>query len=83
MPVGRSFGLAYSQAQDDQRTKVRNLWYFEIAFKSSNEAKYWLLAIQGYSVKNKLEAGEILKEVVEVSKIIGSSVLTIKGKKTF
>jgi four helix bundle protein len=54
--------------------------YFQIALKSANETKFWLLVIKEYSPDNAKEAQEILNEVIEVSKIIGSSILTLKGK---
>jgi len=59
--------------------------YFEIALKSSNEAKYWLFLVKEVVSDNGLknEAETYLKEVDEVSKILGSSVLTLKGKKSF
>ena len=57
--------------------------YFEIALKSSNEAKYWYLLIIE-TVKSKAlkeDDKKLLKEADEISRIIGSSVLTLKGKK--
>jgi len=56
--------------------------FFEIALKSANETKYWLILMKELSVdKNRID--ELLKEADEISKIIGSSVLTLKGKKSF
>ena len=54
--------------------------FFEIALKSANETKYWLILIKEL-VSDKNKAEELLAEVDEISKIIGSSVLTLKGKK--
>jgi four helix bundle protein len=69
-----------AKASSSKRDYIR---FFEIALKSSNEAKYWYMLIIE-TVKNiKLEdkAQILLKEADEISRIIGSSVLTLKGKK--
>ena len=57
--------------------------FFEIALKSSNETKFWLLVIKDYNLESKIkkEANQLLKEVVEVSNIIGSSILTLKNRR--
>jgi len=59
--------------------------FFEIALKSANEAKYWFIVIMETVKSNTLnsEAGKLLKEADEISRIIGSSVLTLKGKRNF
>jgi four helix bundle protein len=64
-------------------SKREYIKYFEIALKSANEAKYWYLVIIEIvsSTKLKNEATILLKEADEISKIIGSSVLTLKGKR--
>jgi len=56
------------------------LHFFEIALKSANETKYWLIVIKEHSSEYIEEANNILQEVEEISKIIGASVLTLKGK---
>lgn len=55
--------------------------FFEIALKSANETKYWLVVIREYSKELRVEANSILDEVDQVARIIGSSVLTLKGKR--
>src|SRR3989344_8056055 len=50
------------------------LHFFEIALKSANETKYWLLVLIEVVTQHKQEAEKI-------SKILGASVLTLKGKK--
>ena len=55
--------------------------FFEIALKSANETKYWLVVIREYSSDARQEANAILDEVDQVARIIGSSVLTLKGKR--
>jgi four helix bundle protein len=55
--------------------------FFEIALKSANETKYWLLVIKEITKLNKTEAEEILKETIEVANIIAKSIMTLKSKK--
>ena len=57
------------------------LRFFEIALKSANETKYWLILIRESMPEFKEKAINLLKEADEISKIIGSSVLTLKGKR--
>ncbi|RYD59327.1 MAG: four helix bundle protein [Sphingobacteriales bacterium] len=55
--------------------------YYEIALKSSNETKYWFCIIRdGFEVKDEV-LKELLKECDEISKILASSILTIKASK--
>ena len=56
--------------------------YFDIALKSANETKYWLCLLRDlneFKYKAKLE--EILKETIEISNILASSLLTMRNKK--
>jgi len=64
-------------------SKKDYLKFFEIALKSANESKYWFLLIREAvtDITLKTEANELLKEADEISKVLGSSVLTLKGKK--
>jgi len=57
------------------------LRFFEIALKSANETKYWLILVKESQPEFKLETEELLKEVDEISRIIGASILTLKGKR--
>ena len=59
--------------------------FFEISLKSANEAKYWLMLVIETQKDDGIEktAKVLLEETDEVSKIIGSSVLTLKGKNKF
>lgn len=56
--------------------------YFQISLKSANETKYWLALLKEL-VTDKPKMEGIIKETDEISKIIGSSILTMKGKKSF
>jgi four helix bundle protein len=56
--------------------------FFEIALKSANETKYWLVLVKEIvSEQYKKEIDRLLNEVIEISNIIASGVLTMKGKK--
>jgi four helix bundle protein len=57
--------------------------FYEIALKSANETKYWLGLLRDATETDKTKIEEPLKEVQEISNILGSSLLTMKGKKRF
>ena len=57
--------------------------FYEIALKSSNETKYWLCLLRDSYRELKPKSEDLLKEAVEISNMIGSSVLTLKGKRKF
>ena len=62
-------------------SKLDFLKYFQIALKSANETKYWLILIKESSPLFREKSDKLLKETDEISKIIGSAILTMKGKK--
>lgn len=55
--------------------------YFQIALKSANETEYWLNLLKDCEliIPNKIDPP--INEVREISKMLGSSLLTMKGKK--
>lgn len=57
--------------------------YFEIALKSANETKYWLIVIKETMPDFKEETNKLLREASEISNIIASGILTMKGRKKF
>ena len=57
--------------------------FYEIALKSANETKYWLYLLRDSYGEIKPTCDELLKEVVEISNMLGSSILTLKGKNKF
>jgi four helix bundle protein len=57
--------------------------FYEIALKSSNEVKYWICLLRDSYSELKIQSEELLKEAIEISNMIGSSVLTLKGKKKY
>lgn len=50
------------------------------ALKSGNETKFWLALSNEIASIHKLEIDSLLKEVDELTKILGSSIATLKGK---
>ncbi len=56
--------------------------YFDIALKSANETKYWLCLLRDLNNNaDKAKIGMILKETIEISNILASSLLTMRNKK--
>jgi len=55
--------------------------FFQIALKSANETKYWLLLIRESSPKFRTLVQKLLSEINKLSKIIGAGILTMKGKR--
>ena len=55
--------------------------YFHHSLKSANESKVWVSILRDTGNGEKEEANAILAELSEISKIFGSSVLTLKGKR--
>lgn len=55
--------------------------YFQIALKSANESKYWLAMLKELLPGHTNTIDAFIEEVNEMAKIIGSSVLTMKGKR--
>jgi len=54
--------------------------FFTHALKSSNESKVWLTLLRDTNKGEQIEINWLLDELVEISNIIASSVLTLKGK---
>lgn len=57
--------------------------FFSYALKSANESKFWLGLLRDAKKANKNEVDKLLKETIEIANILGSSILTLKGKKKF
>lgn len=55
--------------------------FFNHALKSANETKVWLALLRDTDNGDKEEIAYLLKEVTEISNILGSSILTLRGKK--
>lgn len=57
--------------------------FYEISLKSANETKYWLALLRDSYKQLEAQCKKLLDEADEISKMLGSSVLTLKGKKKF
>ena len=64
-------------------SKKEFIKYYAIALKSANETQYWLCLLRDSELVNKDTVVPILQEVTEISRMLGSSLLTMKGKKRF
>lgn len=51
------------------------------ALKSANETRYWLGLLRDGGKTDKIESETLLKETQELSKILGSSLMSLRGKK--
>lgn len=81
--AGTSIGANVVEAKSSS-SKREFIKYYEIALKSANETKYWLCLLRD-SPKlkeiNKESLQTVLKDAIEISNMIGSALLTMKGKK--
>jgi four helix bundle protein len=55
--------------------------YYEIALKSANETLYWLCLLRDSRLIEDDKIANLIKEIEEISKMIGSSLLTMRGKR--
>jgi len=62
-------------------TRKDYIRFFEIALKSGNETKYWLLLIGECDKSFSTRTQSLLKECDEICRIIGAGILTMKGKR--
>ena len=55
--------------------------FFSHSLKSANESLYWLGLLRDAKKMNNPQIDDLLKETKELANILGSSILTLKGKK--
>lgn len=55
--------------------------FFNHALKSANESKVWVAVLKDSNKCSVAEAEWLLNELGEISKILASSILTLKGKR--
>lgn len=80
MRSGSSIGANYIEAQAGS-SKKDFVNFLQYALKSANESKFWLALLRDSGKADKKEANDLLDELIEIANILGSSVLTVKGKK--
>ena len=79
---GTSIGANIIEAKGSG-SKREYIHFFEIALRSANETKYWLLLVRETQFRHKQKADLLLQEAKELSKIISAGILTMKGKRNF
>lgn len=72
--------IVEAKASSSRRDFIK---FFEISLKSANETKYWLGLLRDATGADKEKINKLLRETEEISKILGSSVLTLKNKNKF
>jgi four helix bundle protein len=55
--------------------------FFTHSLKSANESKVWLTLFRDLNKGNRDETEWLLNELIEIAKILATSILTLKGKK--
>ena len=60
---------------------MKNDKFFHYSLKSANESKFWLTILRDSGKGNKEEIEVLLNELIEIANILGSNLLTLKGKK--
>ena len=55
--------------------------FFCYALKSANETVYWLELLRDSGKANNVDLSSLLQEANEIANMLGSSVLTLKGKR--
>ena len=55
--------------------------FFTHVLKSSNESKVWLSLLRDTDKGDRVELKWLLNELIEISNVIASSILTLKGKR--
>ncbi len=69
-----------AQASTSKREFIK---FYEISLKSANETQYWLSLLKDSFSEIDSKCELLLQETIEISKMIGSSILTLKGKRNY
>ena len=57
--------------------------FFSYSLKSANESKFWIGLLRDSSKADKDLSNKLLRETHEIANILGSSILTLKGRTKF
>ena len=57
--------------------------FFSYSLKSANESKFWIGLLRDSSKADKDLSNKLLRETHEIANILGSSILTLKGRIKF
>ncbi len=75
-----SIGANFIEAQaSSSRKDFTN--FISYSLKSANETKFWLGLLRDLAKLDRTIANELLQETNEISKMLGSTVLKLKGRK--
>lgn len=75
-----SIGANYIEAQAGS-SKKDFINFFHHSLKSANESRFWLILLRDLDKGDKKVLESLLQELTEISNILASSLLTMKGKK--
>lgn len=67
-----------AQASSSKREFIK---FFQISLKSANETEYWLSLLKDATKVDNQKVDKLLTDVKEISKMLGASLLTLKGKR--
>ncbi|PJE57514.1 MAG: four helix bundle protein [Candidatus Portnoybacteria bacterium CG10_big_fil_rev_8_21_14_0_10_38_18] len=77
---GGSVGANYIEAQASSSKKdFANFLHHSL--KSANESKFWLAVLRDTKRGDTNEINQLLDELIEISNILGASLITVKGRK--
>jgi len=57
--------------------------FFTYSLKSANESKVWLTLIRDLHNRDNIPTNKLLNELIEISKVLAASILTMKRKHRF
>lgn len=77
---GTSVGANYIEAQAAS-SKKDFINFLHHSLKSANESKFWIALLKDSKKLEQKISEELLNELIELSKILGASFLTAKGKR--
>ena len=55
--------------------------FFSHALKSANETKFWIALLRDSNKADRAGCSDLLQEATELSNILGSSIITLRGKR--
>lgn len=72
-----SANIIEAQSASSKRDYIN---FYTTALKSANESKLWISLIKDSDKINKEHAEKLLSETIEIAKILGASIITMKNK---
>jgi len=75
-----SIGANITEAQA-ATSKLEFKRYYEIALKSARESTYWMGLLKMSKLISASRMEPLIKETIEISRMLGKSVITLKAKK--